>query len=179
MSVPGVGPLTALAYATTVDNPRRFKRSTDVGAYLGLTPRRYQSGAVDRVGRVSKCGDRLTRSLLYEATGTLLFHNKTPRQCARGAYKSWPALAAKRRVWLWLENSRSSCIGCGRKTVTSSQLGQSRRNQPKPSAPLVLGSPAGTSPGSSRDSLHGRRSAGPCESHREFHAISGNMLRLD
>lgn len=78
MTVPGVGPVTALAYTATVDNPARFKRSTDVGAYLGLTPRRYQSGEVDRAGTVSKCGDRLTRSLLFEAAGTLLFRNKQP-----------------------------------------------------------------------------------------------------
>jgi len=44
MTVPGVGPVTALAFASTVDDPRRFSRASDVGAYLGLTPRRYQSG---------------------------------------------------------------------------------------------------------------------------------------
>ena len=43
MTVPGVGPVTALAFASTVDDPQRFARATDVGAYLGLTPRRYQS----------------------------------------------------------------------------------------------------------------------------------------
>ncbi len=52
MTVPGVGPITAVAYATTIDNPARFKHSTDVGAYLGLTPRRYQSGEVDRPGPI-------------------------------------------------------------------------------------------------------------------------------
>jgi transposase len=46
MTVPGVGPVTTLVYAATVDNPARFKRSTDVGAYLGLTPRRYQFAEV-------------------------------------------------------------------------------------------------------------------------------------
>lgn len=47
MSVPGVGPLTALAFRATVDRPDRFRRSRDVGAHLGLTPRRYQSGETD------------------------------------------------------------------------------------------------------------------------------------
>jgi transposase len=76
MTVPGIGPVTALAYVTTVDEPGRFGRSKDVGAYLGLTPRRYQSGETDRAGRISKCGDRMTRSLLFEAAGVLLFRNK-------------------------------------------------------------------------------------------------------
>ena len=47
MSTPGVGPLTALAFRATIDQPERFKKSRDVGAHLGLTPRRYQSGETD------------------------------------------------------------------------------------------------------------------------------------
>ena len=72
MTVPGVGPLTALAFVTTVDDPTRFRRSSSVGAYLGLTPRRHQSGERDVSGRISRCGDRLTRSYLYEAANVLL-----------------------------------------------------------------------------------------------------------
>jgi transposase len=72
MSVPGVGPNTALAFYTCVDDPRRFARVMDVGAYLGLTPKKYQSGDVDRNTSISKCGDRLTRYLLVEAAGVLL-----------------------------------------------------------------------------------------------------------
>jgi transposase len=72
MTVPGVGPLTALAFVTTVDDPHRFRRSSSVGAYLGLTPRRFQSGERDLSGRISKCGDRLTRSYLFEAANVLL-----------------------------------------------------------------------------------------------------------
>jgi transposase len=44
MTVPGVGPLAAVAFVTTIDDPARFRRSSSVGAYLGLTPRRHQSG---------------------------------------------------------------------------------------------------------------------------------------
>ncbi len=47
MTVPGVGPLTALAFRATIDQPDRFRKSRDVGAHLGLTPRRYQSGETD------------------------------------------------------------------------------------------------------------------------------------
>jgi transposase len=104
MTVPGVGPVTALAYAATVDNPTRFKRSTDMGAYLGLTPRRYQSGEIDRAGAVSKCGDRLTRSLLFEAAGTLLFRNKQP-----SALRDW-GLRLVRRV-----GRKKACVAVARK----------------------------------------------------------------
>ena len=58
LTVPGVGPVTALAFRATVDEPSRFRRARDVGPYLGLTPRRYQSGETDRQGHISKCGDR-------------------------------------------------------------------------------------------------------------------------
>ena len=72
ITMPGVGPLTAVSFMTTIEDPHRFRRSQDVGAYLGLTPRRYQSGEVDINGRISKCGDRLTRKLLFEAANVML-----------------------------------------------------------------------------------------------------------
>ena len=76
MSVPGVGPLTALAFRATIDRPDRFKRSRDVGAHLGLTPARYQSGETDIQGRVSRCGDEIARTALYEAAHSLLVRSK-------------------------------------------------------------------------------------------------------
>jgi transposase len=57
---------------TTIDDPERFRHARDVGPYLGLTPTRYQSGEIDRQGRISKCGDAFTRSCLYEAANVLL-----------------------------------------------------------------------------------------------------------
>jgi transposase len=54
MTVPGVGTVVALAFVSTIEDPNRFKRSSSVGAYLGLTPRRYQSGDADRAGRISR-----------------------------------------------------------------------------------------------------------------------------
>lgn len=72
MSAPGVGPVTALAFVSTIGNPARFRRSSDVGAYLGLTVRRYQSGEVDRSGRISKFGDAMLRGLLYETANSML-----------------------------------------------------------------------------------------------------------
>ena len=52
MAIPGVGQLTALAFVAAIDDPSRIRRSRDVGAYLGLVPRRYQSGEVDYVGGI-------------------------------------------------------------------------------------------------------------------------------
>ena len=72
MTVPGVGPLVALNFIATIDDANRFRRSTDVGAFHGLTPRRYQSGEIDRSGRISKCGDAEMRRLLVSAATSLM-----------------------------------------------------------------------------------------------------------
>jgi transposase len=71
MTVPGIGALTALAFKSSIDNPHRFRHSADVGAFLGLTPRRYQSGEMDWTGRISKLGDGLVRTYLFEAAAVL------------------------------------------------------------------------------------------------------------
>jgi transposase len=67
MTIPGVGPVVSLSFISLVDDPNRFDKTANVGAFLGLTPRRYQSGEVDWSGRVSKCGNTAMRSLLVEA----------------------------------------------------------------------------------------------------------------
>lgn len=72
MSVPGVGPVTSLAFRTAVEDPTRFGKSSLLGAHFGLTPRKYASGQTDRNGGISKCGDRMVRSLLCEAANVLL-----------------------------------------------------------------------------------------------------------
>ncbi len=72
MTVPGVGMITALTFAATIGDAGRFSKSRDVGVYLGLTSRRHQSGEMDYSGRISKMGDSLLRSLLYEAANSLL-----------------------------------------------------------------------------------------------------------
>lgn len=68
----GIGPIVALSFIATIDDAGWFRKSKDVGAYLGLTPRRHQSGEVDWSGRISKCGDRDLRRLLYSAATTLI-----------------------------------------------------------------------------------------------------------
>jgi transposase len=91
MSVPGLGPITVLAYVSAIENPNRFRRSRLVGAHLGLTPRRYQSGDVDRSGHISKCGDTLARLCLYEAATVIMTRIKRPLDL-----KVWAAKIAKR-----------------------------------------------------------------------------------
>jgi transposase len=54
VTLPGVGAITALTFLTAIDDPERFRRSIDVGAFLGLAPRRYPSGEVDLARRISK-----------------------------------------------------------------------------------------------------------------------------
>ncbi|WP_264211467.1 IS110 family transposase [Leisingera thetidis] len=80
MTVPGVGPVVALSFIATLDNAERFRRSRDVGAFLGLTPRRHQSGDMDWSGRISKCGDRDLRRLLCSAATTLITQVRKPSQ---------------------------------------------------------------------------------------------------
>ncbi len=84
MTAPGVGALTALSVASAFDDPERFQSSRSVGAYLGLTPRRYESGEVSRSGGISKQGNGMTRKHLYEAATTLL--TRTTKPCA---LKDW------------------------------------------------------------------------------------------
>ena len=84
MSVPGVGPICALTYKSAIEDPERFKRGEDAGAFAGLAPRRNQSGERDVRGRISKAGDPMLRSALYEAANSLLVRVKRP--CALQAW---------------------------------------------------------------------------------------------
>src|SRR5919106_1270072 len=72
MGVPGVGPLVAITFTSAVDDPARFRRSRAVGAHFGLTPKKYQSGETDVTGGVSKMGDTMVRTALYEAVNVML-----------------------------------------------------------------------------------------------------------
>jgi transposase len=91
MTAPGVGVLVALAYVSVVDDPGRFARSSSVGAYVGLTPRRFQSGEEDHTGRISRCGDKLLRTYLFEAAGIILH-----RVAKWSPLKAWGVRLAKR-----------------------------------------------------------------------------------
>jgi hypothetical protein len=113
MTAPGVGAVVALTYRATVDQPQRFVHSRAVGAHVGLTPKRYQSGEIDYDGGVSECGDALLRMMLYEAAHSMLTHGRK-----WSWLKAWGMRVAQRRgyvepssrspgAWPWF------CTGCG------------------------------------------------------------------
>lgn len=72
MTVPGVGAIVAMTFKAAIDDPSRFKHSRDVGAHFGLTPKRYQSGEIDRSGHISKTGGAQARTALFEAAHVML-----------------------------------------------------------------------------------------------------------
>jgi transposase len=92
MSVPGVGPIVALTFASAIDDPARFKSSKSVGAHFGLTPKKYQSGETDITGRISKIGDKGVRTVSYQAAHVML--TRPVKGCS--ALKSWAMKLAKR-----------------------------------------------------------------------------------
>ena len=92
MTVPGVGPVVALTYRATVDVPARFRKSKSVGAVFGLTCSRHQSGERDRPGAISRCGDGMMRTMLYEAAQSMLV-----RSTRWSWLKAWAMQIAKRR----------------------------------------------------------------------------------
>jgi len=92
MTVPGVGALTALTFKTAVDDPTRFTSSKRLGAHFGLTPRKYQSGTVDITGSITKAGDAMVRSALYEAA-----HSMLTRVKSFSSLRRWAMAVAKRR----------------------------------------------------------------------------------
>ena len=92
MTTPGVGPVVALTFRATVDVPARFASSKAVGAVFGLTPRRHQSGEIDRMGGISKCGDAMMRTMLFEAAQSML-----TRTIKWSWLKAWGMKIARRR----------------------------------------------------------------------------------
>ena len=92
MSVPGVGAIVAITFKSGVDDPSRFRRSRDVGPHFGLTPRKYQSGELDVTGSITKVGDRMVRTALYEAASVML-----TRTVRFSSLKAWGMAVARRR----------------------------------------------------------------------------------
>ena len=82
MTMPGVGPVIALTFTAAIDDPGRFRRSKDVGPWVGLTPGRDQSGERDIVGAITKAGDAGLRTALYQAATVML--NRGASELAEG-----------------------------------------------------------------------------------------------
>ena len=106
MTTPGVGPVVALTYRATVDVPARFHKSKAVGAVFGLTCSKYQSGEIDRSGRISRCGDQMMRVMLYEAAQSML---RLKKWCW---LKAWAMQIARRRGMKKAIVAPGPSIGC-------------------------------------------------------------------
>jgi transposase len=91
MTIPGMGEITALAFRATVETPDRFRKAKDIGPFLGVIPRKYASGEVDRNGNITKCGDRTLRAYMYESGVVILTRLK--KSCA---LKDWCIQIARR-----------------------------------------------------------------------------------
>jgi transposase len=123
-TIPGVGPRLAEAVVAIVDNPHRFKRAKQVGSYCGLVPRQFQSGTMDRHGRITGAGDRMLRALLVEVSWIALRYNPWARatfdrvcQGKKGRRKTAIVAVARRlvvRCWAMLrDQSTWSPPACG------------------------------------------------------------------
>ena len=88
---PGVGAVVAMTFRSAIDQPARFTKSKAVGAHFGLTPKKYQSGELDRTGRISKVGDAMVRTALFEAANAML-----SRTVRFSALKAWALRVAGR-----------------------------------------------------------------------------------
>jgi transposase len=92
MTVPSVGPLVAITYKSAMDDPNRIVKSKAAGALFGLTPKKYQSGEKDVTGGITRTGDEVVRTALYEAANVLL-----SRITRFSKLKRWGMDVAKRR----------------------------------------------------------------------------------
>src|SRR5215510_12581491 len=92
MTVPSVGPLFAITYKSAMDDPNRITKSKAAGALFGLTPRKYQSGEKDVRSGITRAGDEMVRTALYEAANVLM-----SRITRFSKLKRWGMGVAKRR----------------------------------------------------------------------------------
>jgi len=102
MTQPGVGPITSLAFVLTMGDVSRFPRGKQVASYLGLIPREYSSGGHQRLGSISKQGNRFMRMLLVEAAQSAVRYDPQMRseylhRCHRKA-KGVAKVAAARKL---------------------------------------------------------------------------------
>lgn len=96
MSIPGIGTVTATSFMAAIEDPDNFRKSRSVAAWLGLTPRRYQSGEVDHDGHISRRGDKHLRGLLYEAAVVILTRTHTDSGLRTWGLKLWERIGFKR-----------------------------------------------------------------------------------
>lgn len=130
MTVPGIGPLTSLAFKTFVDRPERFTKARNVGAALGLTPQKYASGEVDYDGRITKCGDPFVRMHLFEAASSLM-----GRYTGDSPLKTWGLRIAKRG------SRKRACVAVARRLavimIAMWRDGTTFQHEPYPKSPTI------------------------------------------
>jgi transposase len=134
MRIPGAGPISALVYKTLIHDPHRFRHSKTVGAYLGLTSRRWQSGtSIDIQGHI-RARDGDLRPPLYEAGNGML-----TRYRGFCRLKAWGLKIAKTR------GHKRACVAVARKLAAimhamwrdgASSGSRSRRRRPVAARPL-------------------------------------------
>ena len=145
MTVPGVGAVVSLTFRAAVDDPGRFARSKAVGAFFGLTPKRYQSGETDVTGGITRVGDASVRSALHDAANVLL-----SRVTRFSTLKRWAMEVAKRRV------SSPPCSTASGRTGRSSA---GARTRPPPRRHSRMGTQIGAGPGGPVPTRSRRRDA--------------------
>ncbi len=134
MSVPGVGALVAVTFKAAVDDPARFGCSRAVGAHFGLTPKKYQSGETEVTGGISKAGDAMVRTALYEAANVMLTRaGKFSTLTSAGRWTSPNVGACDGPRSPWRVSFRRSSIACG-STAPASALARRRPRSDPPTA---------------------------------------------
>jgi len=112
--VKGVEPITALAYVLTLENPERFGKSRDVGAYLGLVPQQEDSGDIQPQLGISKAGDTMVRKLLVGSAHYILGPFGRTRTCGdmgSGSANAAERMRRKERQSPWRGSWRCCCTG--------------------------------------------------------------------
>jgi transposase len=97
-TIPGVGVITAMTYKSNIDEPSRFENSEDVAAYIGLTPKQYASGEIDRHGSISKMGSKFCRTALYEAAQNIICISKKQTKLKKWGMKLLKKKGAKKAI---------------------------------------------------------------------------------
>jgi hypothetical protein len=123
--------MTSLAFSAAIDDPARFRHSASGGAYLGLTPRRYSSGEVNRMGRISRCGDALMRSYLYEAAKYVDPLAQCQPAQELGNQTGQTRRIQEKPVLHWLGRWLPSCIAGGSMAQTSAHQPPSNETKEK------------------------------------------------
>ncbi len=128
MEVPGVGPICALSFYSAVEDPARFQRASDVAAYLGLVPRRYQSGGRSLTRGITKTGNKLTRTHLV--TAAKVFGTCAPDSALKEWFLALRARAGSKRARVALARKLAIVLATMWKNGTHFEVNRGRSPAP-------------------------------------------------